>query len=89
MAETNKQLIERGLVVDIDDDVKDWLIEKYYKPAFGARPMRRAVQKEIEDRLSEVILEGRFSEGTRLKVTLKDGTPHFEEAESPVVAGMN
>ena len=51
--------------------------------------MRRAVQKEIEDRLSEFILEGGFSEGTKFKVSLKDGAPFFEQAEAPVAASMN
>ena len=43
-----------------NDAFEPWLIDKYFQPTYGARPMRRAVQKEIEDRLSELILEGRF-----------------------------
>jgi ATP-dependent Clp protease ATP-binding subunit ClpC len=87
--EVNKQLMEKELVVELDQEVKEWLIEKYYQPVYGARPMRRAVQKEIEDRLSEVILEGRFREGSKLRVIMKDGAPSFVEADSPVLTGMN
>ncbi|MEK7683187.1 MAG: ATP-dependent Clp protease ATP-binding subunit, partial [Nitrospirota bacterium] len=58
--ETNKQLIEQDIVVEIDHAVKEWLVKNYYQPNYGARPMRRAVQKEIEDPLSEELLKGRF-----------------------------
>src|SRR5512143_3778585 len=44
--ETNKQLIEQELVVEVSQEVKEWILEHYYKPAYGARPMRRAIQKE-------------------------------------------
>ncbi|HEB02712.1 MAG TPA: ATP-dependent Clp protease ATP-binding subunit, partial [Nitrospirae bacterium] len=89
--ETNKQLVEKGLVVELTQEVKDWLIEKYFQPSYGARPMRRAVQKEIEDRLSELILDGRFRDGCKLQVQLKDDAPTFVEVEvgSPVLTGMN
>ena len=89
--ETNKQLVEKGLVVELTQEVKDWLIDKYFQPSYGARPMRRAVQKEIEDRLSELILDGRFRDGCKLQVQLKDDAPTFVEVEvgSPVLTGMN
>jgi ATP-dependent Clp protease ATP-binding subunit ClpC len=48
--ETNKQLLEQELLVELSEDVKDWIIDKYHQPTYGARPMRRAVQKEIEER---------------------------------------
>jgi len=89
LAETNKQLLERELVVELTNEVKDWLIEKYYQPSYGARPMRRAVQKEIEDVLSEHILEGRFKSGTKIMVELHGDTPFFVEVQPPVLTGMN
>jgi ATP-dependent Clp protease ATP-binding subunit ClpA len=51
--------------------------------------MRRAVQKEIEDRLSELILRGDFREGSKLRAVLKDDAPTFIEVGSPVMTGMN
>ncbi|MDP2166818.1 MAG: ATP-dependent Clp protease ATP-binding subunit [Thermodesulfovibrionales bacterium] len=89
ISETNKLLIEQNLVVELDRTVRDWLIDKYYQPAYGARPMRRAVQKEIEDPLSEELLKGRFKDTAVIRVTLVDGVPAFTEMESPVLTGVN
>ncbi len=79
--ETNKQLIEQELVLELTDEVKEWLVEKYYQPIYGARPMRRAIQKEIEDYLSEEILKGRFAGANKIIVVLQDGAPAFKTAE--------
>ena len=56
-------------------------MEKYYQPIYGARPMRRAIQKEIEDYLSEEILKGRFAGANKIIVVLQDGAPAFKTAE--------
>ncbi|MFN3395616.1 MAG: ATP-dependent Clp protease ATP-binding subunit [Thermodesulfovibrionales bacterium] len=86
----NKQLIEQGLQIEVDHAVKEWIINKYYQPAYGARPMRRAVQREIEDPLSEHILTGRFKEAQRIKVYLESNTPIFAEAEEEaLLSGVN
>ncbi|MFC1770117.1 ATP-dependent Clp protease ATP-binding subunit, partial [Nitrospirota bacterium] len=87
--DTNKQLIDKGLVVEVSDEAKLWLIDKYFQKAYGARPMRRAVQKEIEDPLSEAILEGKFKEGTKVQAMLKDDKLTFIEVEVPIMSGMN
>ncbi|MBI5213227.1 MAG: ATP-dependent Clp protease ATP-binding subunit, partial [Nitrospirae bacterium] len=60
IAETNRKLTEHALTVDVSPEVKEWLLNKYYQPTYGARPMRRAIYKEIEDQLSEEILKGKF-----------------------------
>ena len=65
--ETNKQLLEQDIVIEIDHAVKEWLVKNYYQPNYGARPMRRAVQKEIEDPLSEELLKGRFKDTHKIK----------------------
>jgi len=88
--ETNKQLLEQDLVVEIDQAVKEWLVEKNYQPNYGARPMRRAVQKEIEDPLSEELLKGRFKDTRKIKVVLESGMPAFVEGEeAQVLSGVN
>jgi ATP-dependent Clp protease ATP-binding subunit ClpC len=87
--ETNKQLLEQELLVELSEDVKDWIIDKYHQPTYGARPMRRAVQKEIEDPLSEEILKGRFGAGTKIEVVLVDGSPSFIEMQNPVLTSVN
>ena len=88
--ETNKQLIEQNIVVEIDHAVKEWLVKNYYQPNYGARPMRRAVQKEIEDPLSEELLKGRFKYTHKIKVVLEAGIPVFLEAEeAQILSGVN
>ncbi|MBI1810705.1 MAG: ATP-dependent Clp protease ATP-binding subunit [Nitrospirae bacterium] len=88
--ETNKQLIEQDIVVEIDHAVKEWLVKNYYQPNNGARPMRRAVQKEIEDPLSEELLKGRFKDTHKIKVVLEAGIPVFLEAEeAQILSGVN
>ncbi|MCI4625224.1 MAG: ATP-dependent Clp protease ATP-binding subunit [Candidatus Magnetoovum sp. WYHC-5] len=79
--DTNKQLIEQDMVIELTDEVKEYIMQKYYQPVYGARPMRRAVQKEIEDILSEDILRGMFKDAQKIKVIIRDGAPAFVVAE--------
>ena len=69
-------------------EVKEWLIQENYQPTYGARPMRRAVQKYLADPLSEDILRGRFKDIHKVLVTFKDGAIDFQEAESVVLANV-
>lgn len=89
LAETNKMLLDQNIFIEVEQAVKEWLIDKYYQPVYGARPMRRAVQKEIEDPLSEEILKGSFKESGRVKVKLADNSPIFVEVENPILTGVN
>jgi ATP-dependent Clp protease ATP-binding subunit ClpC len=89
IGETNKQLVEQGIMLELDPEARDWLIEKYHQPSYGARPMRRAVQKEIEDALSEEILKGRFKEISKVRVVLQDGGLTFVEVQESVLTGVN
>ncbi len=89
VAETNRQLLDHEIIIELSEEVKDWLIEKYHQPAYGARPMRRALQKEIEDPLSEEILKGRFKDGCKVIVELEGGAPFFVEAQNPVLTNVN
>ncbi|KWT82580.1 ATP-dependent Clp protease ATP-binding subunit [Candidatus Magnetominusculus xianensis] len=75
--ETNLQLIDHDIAIELSDEVREWIVEKYYQPAYGARPMRRAIQKEIDDPLSEEILRGRFKDVRTIKIVLRDNAPVF------------
>jgi ATP-dependent Clp protease ATP-binding subunit ClpC len=81
VTELNKQLLDQDLAVELSDEVVEWLIENNYQPSYGARPMRRAIQKHIEDPLSEEILKGRFKGVKKIKVVLENNTPAFVESE--------
>ncbi|RJR21879.1 MAG: ATP-dependent Clp protease ATP-binding subunit, partial [Nitrospiraceae bacterium] len=79
--ELNKQLLDQDLAIELSDEVVDWLIEKNYQPSYGARPMRRAIQRHIEDPLSEEILRGRFKEVKKVSVILENDAPAFIESQ--------
>jgi ATP-dependent Clp protease ATP-binding subunit ClpC len=79
--ELSKRLAEQGIQIEVAPEVKKWLIKEGFQPTYGARPMRRAIQKNIEDPLSEEIIKGRFKDLKKIKVVLKDNTPSFVEEE--------
>lgn len=89
VAETNKQLIEHSLAIEVAPEVKEWLLNKYYQPAYGARPMRRAISREIEDLLSEEMLRGSFRNSSVVKVVLIDGKPAFAELQDQMLVSVN
>ena len=62
-----KRVNDLGLVITISKEAKDFIIEKGYDPQYGARPLKRAIQKYLEDELAEVIIKG-IAEGTELDV---------------------
>ena len=68
--------------IEVDDEVKQWLIKEGYEPLYGARPMRRTIQRAIGDPLSEEMIRGRFKESRKIRVVLRDGAPTFIEQEA-------
>lgn len=66
------RLKERGMELELDRAAKDFLIDKGYNPDFGARPLRRAISKYVEDPLAEGILRDDFQDGQLIKVTRED-----------------
>jgi ATP-dependent Clp protease ATP-binding subunit ClpC len=79
--ELNKQLIDQDLAIELTDEVVEWLIDKNYQPNYGARPMRRAIQKYIEDPLSEEILRGKLKDVKKAKIVLENDSIVFNESE--------
>ena len=78
MQAVNKRTLEQmKLSIELDEQAKNYLVEKGYDSKYGARPLRRAIQNEIEDPLAEQILQGKAGQGSRVKVTVKDGKLHF------------
>jgi len=76
-----EQLKSQDMQLEASDDVKEVLAKEGFDPAFGARPLRRAVQRIIEDPLSEEILMGRFSRGETILAELEDGRVIFKKVE--------
>ncbi|WP_312798060.1 ATP-dependent chaperone ClpB [Tianweitania sp.] len=65
----HKLLADRKITIDLDTEARDWLANKGYDPAYGARPLKRVIQKELQDPLAEKILMGDIPDGSRVKVS--------------------
>ncbi len=82
LRELNLRLLEKNVSIEVDDEVKQWLSKEGYEPLYGARPMRRIIQRAIGDPLSEELIKGRFKDNRKIKVVLRDGAPAFIEQEA-------
>ncbi|MFD0915084.1 ATP-dependent chaperone ClpB [Pseudahrensia aquimaris] len=69
LARLEKLLEDRKIVIELDDDAMEWLADKGYDPAYGARPLKRVIQSELQDPLAEQILAGDIADGAIVKVT--------------------
>lgn len=81
MASTHRQLAEHGLVLKLTPSARKLLVDEGYEPASGARPLRRAIQRMIEDELSEQILMEKWHAGDVIRGTVKQGKIAFEKVE--------
>jgi ATP-dependent Clp protease ATP-binding subunit ClpB len=69
-----KLLEDRKITLTLDAKARDWLAEKGYDPAYGARPLKRVIQKSVQDPLAELILSGKIKDGEKVAVSAgKDG----------------
>ncbi len=73
-----KRLESQNLTIEVTEEVKDYLGEAGYSEAYGARPLRRLIQKRIEDGLAEEILSGKYTSGNKIVLKLKDEKIVFE-----------
>ncbi len=67
-------LADRKITIDVDDQARTWLAERGYDPAYGARPLKRVIQKQVQDPLAELMLAGSVKDGDGLRVSVRDGT---------------
>ena len=72
-----KQLQEKGITLELTQAVKEFLAQEGFDPVFGARPLRRAVQRFVENPLSEELLKGNYKPGTVLRADLEDNAIKF------------
>jgi ATP-dependent Clp protease ATP-binding subunit ClpB len=74
MARLRRLLEDRHLTLELTQAARDFLAEAGYDPVYGARPLRRAIQHHLQDKLAPMLLEGRFKEGDTIGVDAdKDG----------------
>ncbi len=77
-----ERLAERGLQLEITDAAKEQLVEAGWDPTYGARPLKRAIQRLVENPLALRLLEGEFAEGDTVRVDAKDGELLFAKAKT-------
>ncbi|PZO03681.1 MAG: ATP-dependent chaperone ClpB [Hyphomicrobiales bacterium] len=70
MARLAKLLTDRKIVLELSGEARQWLADKGYDPAYGARPLKRAIQKSVQDPLAELILAGKIADGETVPVTV-------------------
>jgi ATP-dependent Clp protease ATP-binding subunit ClpB len=78
-----QRVAERGVEIELTDDAKTLIGNLGYDPAYGARPLKRVIQKQLVDKLALALLEGRFAPGDRIRVDARDGELAFEPAAEP------
>jgi ATP-dependent Clp protease ATP-binding subunit ClpC len=77
LRKVDSRLKDKGMEMHLDQNAKDFLIEKGYNPDFGARPLRRALSSYIEDSMAESLLAGDYKSGDRIDITHKEGDDHL------------
>jgi ATP-dependent Clp protease ATP-binding subunit ClpC len=88
MKRVKEQLKAKALDIELTEDAKTWLSKEGYDPTLGARPLRRTIQREIEDVLSEKLLYGEFSTNQLIVVDIEDNKVVFRAVDAPEVPPM-
>jgi ATP-dependent Clp protease ATP-binding subunit ClpC len=83
LKEVRDRLKDKKMELVVTDEVLKFLIDEGYDPVFGARPLKRTIQKHIENVLAEEILSGKFKDGDKLSAELHGGRIVFEKAVAP------
>ncbi|GEO97252.1 ATP-dependent Clp protease ATP-binding subunit [Kocuria turfanensis] len=87
LEQTRRRVRAQNLTLEIDEAAVDWLAQRGFQPEFGARPMRRTIQRELDNKLSRLILSGEVDPGDTVTVTLQDGALHFAATPADTGAG--
>ncbi len=85
LTEVNERLVEHELTISATDAARDWLGEHGYDAEFGARPLRRLIQTEIEDRLSDAVLAGRFAINDVVCIDVEEDVIVLKQEEEAVL----
>ena len=73
LQELQAKVLEKGLVLQVTDAGREWIVDNGFDPKFGARPLRRLIQDKLEDQLSEDLLRGKFKAGDVVEVHIDEG----------------
>jgi ATP-dependent Clp protease ATP-binding subunit ClpB len=83
LARLRTRLADRGIEIELTDAAKETLAEAGWDPAYGARPLKRAIQRLVENQLAKALLSGEFGEGDHVRVDADGDELVFEKAEAP------
>ena len=85
----SNRLKGQELFFDLDDSAKEFIIDKGYDDKFGARPLKRAIERFLEDSLAEAILEGSIKRGEKIKVSLNDDNDGLTFSQDSLASKAN
>jgi len=71
------RLAERHIELELNESAKEWLARRGYDPVYGARPLKRLIQRELETKLSRALLKGEITDNSRVEVIAKQGELEF------------
>jgi ATP-dependent Clp protease ATP-binding subunit ClpB len=74
------RIAEKGITIELTDDAKTLIGNLGYDPAYGARPLKRVIQKELVDKLALAVLKNEFAPGDHIRIDASDGALVFEKA---------
>lgn len=80
LADLNRRLSDRELTVELSDEARAYILENGYEPAYGARPLKRFIQKHVETLSAKLILADGVTVGDTIRIVVKDGALAAERA---------
>jgi ATP-dependent Clp protease ATP-binding subunit ClpC len=86
MERLGREIRGQGMELTMTEAARELLAQEGYDPQYGARPLRRAIQRLVEDPLSDDMLRGKFSQGDEITLDARDGQVVFEKKREPVSA---
>ena len=81
LSDVKKRIADMNIHIDFDQTVIELVAKEGFDPVYGARPLRRAIQRKLEDSFSTALLEGAFSSGDHISATAEDGNIKFLKTE--------
>jgi len=86
LSDVRARLEEQGIKIDVENEAKAMILDKGFQPKFGARPLRRAIQSMIEDKLADSVLAGKICRGVNITIKVEDNEIAFDMDEIAVCA---
>jgi ATP-dependent Clp protease ATP-binding subunit ClpC len=78
LQEVATRLKEQGVEIMVPEETKVFLLEQGYDPKYGARPLRRTLQRMVEDKMADMLLEGKISKGSKVEIVVVNGELEFK-----------